>query len=438
VDISNIKKLGISALGPAEKTSPLGLDRCFFIEEEDQVLLASTLKDLQQCPEGIPRSFELAGPRRNIYFNPAEIRCGIVSCGGLCPGMNDVIRSLVMMLYYGYGVQQIIGFRYGFQGLSKVGVKLAVELSPQTVKYIHEDGGTYLGSSRGPQDAEEMVDTLQELGIKILFVIGGDGTMKGATKIHAEVREKGLDIGVICIPKTIDNDLEYVTRSFGFTTAVEEARKAISGAHVEALGALNGVGLVKLMGRHSGFIAAHAALASGNVNFCLVPEHPIRLSGKGGLLEELVLRLKEKHHAVIVVAEGAGQDFLVDDEPNKQDASGNLRLKNIGLFLQEKILDYCADRELEVTLKYIDPSYIIRSLPATAYDSSFCMVLGHQAAHAGMAGKTGLMIGHWNNHFIHVPLSMVTGRRRQLDDATWQRVLETTGQKHSITKNSTC
>ena len=419
-------------LGPCQVHTPLLSPAGGFVEERDRVLLASTLKELEEDGREGPRTFEMAGPREMVFFDPAETSCGIVTCGGLCPGINDVIRSLVMTLSYGYGIRRILGFRYGYQGLSAAGADSAMELTPERVRHIHEDGGTLLGSSRGPQDVGEMVETLVRRRVNVLFVIGGDGTLRGAAAIAAEVERRGLAIAVVGIPKTIDNDLQWVTRSFGFTTAVEEARKAIAAAHAEALGALNGIGLVKLMGRHSGFIAAHAVLASGDANFCLVPESSFRLEGEGGLLQALEERLRHKRHAVVVVAEGAGQELMAGDGEAQRDASGNIRLQDIGPFLQQRIVRGLKERGLETPLKYIDPSYTIRSLPANALDSAFCLVLGQHAAHAGMAGRTAIMVGHWGRHFTHVPLAMATGRRRQLDCETWQRVLEATGQPATL------
>ena len=429
--MTDIRKMP-DQLGPCAYPNPLNKPQEFFVGDEDQVLLASTLRELKDADSNVPPAFEMAGPRLSIFFKPGETVCGIVTCGGLCPGINDVIRSLVMTLSYGYGVPRILGFRYGYWGLSSAGSESALELTPEKVKNIHEDGGTLLGSSRGPQDVSEMVESLVRLKVGILFVIGGDGTLRGASAIAEEVRRRDLSIGVIGIPKTIDNDLAWVTRSFGFNTAVEEARRAITAAHAEAQGGLNGIGLVKLMGRHSGFIAAHAALASGDANFCLVPEFPFRLEGQGGFLQALEERLRHKRHAVIVLAEGAGQELMQDAGETERDRSGNLRLKDVGHFLQERITGYLKGRDLEMTLKYIDPSYIIRSLPANAFDSAFCLVLGQQAVHAGMAGRTAMMVGHWSQHFTHVPLEMATGRRRQLDGETWQRVLEATGQPASL------
>ena len=425
------RELTVSSLGARSFPAPGAKTSRLFVDEEERVLLAYTTRQLPAIGGEPPAGFEKAGPRFKLFFDPERLACGIVTCGGLCPGINDVIRSIVMTLTYHYGVERIFGFRYGFEGLSSHPSAPPLELVPEQLKHIHEHGGTLLGSSRGPQDVGEMVDTLVRMKIGILFVIGGDGTLKGGAAISGEIGRRGLPIAVVGIPKTIDNDLRWVTRSFGFTTAVEEARRAISAAHTEALGANNGIGLVKLMGRHSGFIAAHACLASGDANFCLLPEVPFQLEGEGGLLQALEHRLRLKRHAVIVVAEGAGQELIRQESGEERDASGNIRLKDIGPFLKERILGHFREKNLEATLKYIDPSYIIRSLPANAEDSAFCLVLGQHAVHAGMAGKTALMVGHWNSHFTLVPLDLVTKERRRIDPdgELWQRVLEATGQR---------
>jgi 6-phosphofructokinase 1 len=336
---------------------------------------------------------------------------------------------VVLTLTYAYGIRRILGFRYGYAGLSKSGVEPCA-LGPLEVETIHQRGGTILASSRGPQDVGEMVDRLEQLKVGLLFAVGGDGTLRGASAISREIARRGLGIGVIGIPKTIDNDLHWIERSFGFATAVDEARTAIVAAHEEARGAWNGIGLVKLMGRHSGFIAAHASLSNSDVNFCLVPEAPFVLEGKQGFFVALERRLDEKHHAVVVVAEGAGQDLLQDARHPEFDESGNLRLKDIGVFLRDRIKAYCAARGKDITIKYIDPSYIIRSLPANSVDSEFCLMLGQHAVHAGMAGRTNMMVGHWNQHFTHVPIPLAVADRKQLDPhgETWSRVLEATGQ----------
>jgi 6-phosphofructokinase 1 len=424
--------LMVASLGPGWLPSPLAQRGERFVDESRRVLLCSDTQELQPFLQAghAPPSFEPAGPRAQIVFAPATLNCGIVTCGGLCPGLNDVIRSIVLTLTYAYGVRRILGFRYGYAGLSSTSGFEPLLLTPEVVDTIHEQGGTLLGSSRGPQDVGDMVDTLVQQNVGILFAIGGDGTLRGASALSREIARRNRQISVIGIPKTIDNDLEWMERSFGFTTAVEEAMRALVAAHGEARGAWNGIGLVKLMGRNSGFIAAHASLANCDVNFCLVPEVPFTLNGDGGFLQALEQRLERKHHAVIVVAEGAGQDLLRDPAHLEHDASGNVRLKDIGVFLRDEIVRYFASQRKEVTIKYIDPSYIIRSLPANAMDSEYCLLLGQHAVHAGMAGRTDMVVGYWNQHFTHMPIALAVARRKQLDPdgAVWRSVLEATGQ----------
>ncbi len=425
-------ELEIPTLGPCRFDSPLRdkSERC--IDESRRVLVYSdttTLERIREAQEPQP-SFEPAGPREQIFFEPERLTCGIVTCGGLCPGLNDVIRSLVLTLNYAYGVRSVLGFRFGLAGVSSRRQAEPIFLTPPKVESIHEDGGTILGSSRGSQDAGDMVDELVRHDVGILFAIGGDGTMRAASALREEVARRGMKIGIVGIPKTIDNDLQWTARSFGFDTAVSQARDSIRAAHVEAKGAWNGIGLVKLMGRHSGFIAAVATLADNDVNFCLVPEVPLVLEGPSGFLEVLEERLGNKHHAVIVVAEGAGQDLMEDSGGDACDASGNVRLKDIGVFLQDRIVNHFATRGIEATLKYIDPSYMIRSLPANSTDSAFCLMLGQHAVHAGMAGRTDVVVGYWNQRFVHVPIALATASRRQVDPngELWPRVLEATGQ----------
>lgn len=425
------EELEIASLGSPRYDSPLRARGEGFVDEAERVLVPATEPELRPFLErGVPvPSFEPAGPRERLFFDPVTITAGIVTCGGLCPGLNNVVRSIVRQLVYGYGVPRVLGFRYGYAGLAPRNGHAPIELTPQLVDTLHEQGGTFLGSSRGPQDVGEMVESLVRLGVRILFVLGGDGGLRGASAIAAEIRRRDLPIGVVGLPKTIDNDLRWTVRSFGFATAVEAARTVVQAAHVEATAAWNGIGLVKLMGRHAGFIAAHATLASSDVNFCLIPERPFRLEGDGGLLHALERRLAAKHHAVVVVAEGAGQD-LMREGPAEYDASGNLKLKDIGVFLRDAITRHFASLGTPVTVRYFDPSYSIRSLPANSLDAQFCLMLGQHAVHAGVAGRTDLVVGSWSGRFVHVPIRLVTEVRRQLDPEgeDWQRVLDTTGQ----------
>jgi 6-phosphofructokinase 1 len=373
--------------------------------------------------------FEIAGPRQKIYFDPKHVHAGIVTCGGICPGLNDVIHAVVMSLWYRYGVRRISGIRYGYHGFLPDAQLPFMELSPERVAEIHREGGTLLGSSRGEgQRVEEIVDSMERMNLNILFTIGGDGTLKGALGIAQEIEKRGLKISVVGIPKTIDNDLSFIERSFGFETAVAYAVEAVDCAHTEAHDALNGVGLVKVMGRESGFIAAHTALASGDVNFVLIPEVPFELHGESGLLSLLKKRLEARHHAVILIAEGAGQDLM--KQHMATDASGNKKLGDIGLFLKQEIERYFKEHALEMSIKYIDPSYIIRSKPANSGDSIYCARLGTNAVHAAMSGKTKVLISLVNNTFVHLPIRLAVSKRNCVDpeSSLWRDVIETTGQ----------
>ena len=424
----------IASLGDCRIDSPLNISH--FISDEDRILFNTRLDNYDKFKDtqGRPLSVESAGPRKIIYFDPARTKAAIVTCGGLCPGINDVIRSVTMTLYYRYGVTDILGIRYGLRGLNPVFGHEPVELTPDFVKDITHIGGSILSTSRGPQDAGVMVDYLQRMKINILFFVGGDGTMRAAEKLAAEITARGLKIGVIGIPKTIDNDLNLIEKSFGFDTAIEKTVQAVRSAHVEAKGALNGIGLVKIMGRLSGYITATAALAQGDANFVLIPEVPFDLQGDQGFLRTLEKRIKNRGHAVILAAEGAGQDILrKDDAEQKTDASGNIRLQDIGLFLKHEIGKYFQDIHLEINLKYIEPSYMIRSVPANASDSIYCSSLGLYSVHAAMAGKTGLLVALRGDEYVHLPLSAaISGRQIDPEGNVWQRVLESTGQPASM------
>ena len=426
----------IPTIGDAKIPSPIKHDdenpgSRRFIADDDKVVIDVNLQNLLHNIDAGQKlsSFELAGPRDKIYFDPSKLRCALVTCGGLCPGLNDIIRAIVLELYHGYGVRNIYGIKFGLQGFIPEYGHDIVELQPEAVVSIHEMGGSILGSSRGPQDIETVVDSLERMNVGILFMIGGDGTLKAATLIADAIEARDLKISIIGVPKTIDNDIHLVTRSFGFDTAVDVATQAIKSAHNEAESYPNGIGLIKLMGRYSGFIAATAALAQQDVNFVLIPEVDFDLDGPGGLFQEVEKRLALRGHAVIVVAEGAGQKYFEDNATTK-DESGNIRLNDIGLYLKDAIKSYFQKQKTEVTVKYIDPSYMIRSLPANANDRVFCSFLGRDAVHAGMAGKTKLLIGNWNNHFVHLPMSASVGKRKQVDPKKklWFSVLGATGQ----------
>ena len=424
-------EFAVETLGACRYPTPFSCTR--YVTAEDRISFHSEMKLLRAAFEQRqePPSFEMAGPRESLFFDPRQLSCAIVTCGGLCPGLNDVIRAIALSLYHLYGVKRVVGVPYGYQGLTPPFDKSWRELSPALVADIHHLGGTVLGSSRGPQDTGVMVDTLERNGIGVLFAIGGDGTLRGAHQITKEIARRNLPIAVIGLPKTIDNDIAYIERSFGFETAVGAARQAISAGHSEALGGPHGIGLVKLMGRHSGFLSAHAALSTGDVNFCLVPEVPFALEqDDSGFLPTLKRRLVARNHAVIVVAEGAGQELVAAHAEPSFDASGNVALVDIGTFLRDKILQYFRRIQMPVGLKYIDPSYMIRSLPAAPDDSAFCQMLGQSAAHAAMAGHTNALVGYWNQHFTVVPIPLAVSCRKRIDPqgGLWHSVLQATGQ----------
>jgi 6-phosphofructokinase 1 len=417
-----MKHLIPRCLGEASHDSPLPFS------VRDDLMVPAQIK----WPQGIPPQdgvlFERAGPRRRLFFDPAQTRAAIVTCGGLCPGLNNVIRSVTRELRRSYGVASVLGIRGGYRGLDPSRGQPPVELTEERVEDIHREGGTLLGTSRGPVDTAVAVDFLVARGVNVLFTVGGDGTQRGGHALYELARARGHTLSVVGIPKTIDNDVVYVSRTFGYSTAVAEAERVIASAHTEARSVCNGVSLVRLMGRHAGFIAAAATVASQDVNFCLVPELPFSLEGQGGLLAALERRLQRKEHAVIVVAEGAGQDLL--GSLGERDASGNLVLQDIGVFLKERLLAHFKARGIEMALRYFDPSYQIRACPANTDDALLCDRMARHAVHAAMAGKTGLVISYLNDQFVHVPISEIVqgSKRLDLEGELWRAVLSSTGQ----------
>jgi 6-phosphofructokinase 1 len=417
--------MNITLLGAARFRSPLR--RWVNGSERLPATIVRTVEG--PSPDGLV--FELAGAREHLFFNPLETRAGIVTCGGLCPGLNDVIRSLFFELSHAYGVKEVLGFRWGYQGLDPQHGAEPLVLTPELVDRIHLQGGTILGTSRGPVDKDRAVESLIRRRVNILFAIGGDGTQRGAREFFLEAQRQGHALSVVGIPKTIDNDIPFVARSFGFLTAVSEAAKVLQRAHTEARSVQNGIALVKLMGRHAGFLTAEATVASQDVNFTLIPEVPFRLEGEGGFLNALEHRIVNRGHAVIAVAEGSGQELL-GNTGNERDASGNVRLSDIGLFLQTKIEEWFHRRKIPFVMRYFDPSYIVRSSPDNAEDSILCDQFARHAAHAAMAGKTGLVIGTLHDRFIHVPIELLATQQKRLDpdSAAWSAVLAATGQPH--------
>lgn len=428
----------ISTLGPCRIESPLSRrahsegeepryvsDGARVLYEDMQDAMLETMASSRPMP-----GFELAGARQQIYFDPTKLRVGIVTCGGLCPGLNNVIAGLVQELKALYGVKHITGFRNGYQGFIADYSHDTVDLGSIDVQPMRSQGGTVLGSSRGNQDPVKIVDCLEREGIGVLFVIGGDGTMRGAQAIADEVRGRGLKIAVVCIPKTIDNDIPFIDQSFGFQTAFAEAAHAIRAGYVEATAAPNGISLIKLMGRYSGFIASYAALADTSADVVLIPEVPFAIDGPGGLLEYLDTCLTRRGHVVVVIAEGAGQEHVETDAST--DASGNKALGDIGGLLRRRVRAHFDGIGKEITLRYIDPSYAIRTVAANAYDSVYCIQLAQAAVHAAMAGKTEVVVGRFRRRFVHLPIPLLVSRTSNVDPEgdLWWSVLENTGQPY--------
>ncbi|MFO0815153.1 MAG: ATP-dependent 6-phosphofructokinase [Gemmatales bacterium] len=434
---SQLPDFNITRLGPAEHDSPLAStfsDTSGFFVGDDERCLYDTIG--QSWSHGVMPTqidainLEIAGPRRLLYFNPAQTKAAIVTCGGLCPGLNNVIRSLVLSLSQQYGVSDILGIRYGYAGMVENSFP-PIGLTPDVVDPIHLEGGTFLGSSRGPQSIDAMLNYLKARKVNLLFTIGGDGTQRGAMLLAQAALADRYPLSVIGLPKTIDNDLDFVDRTFGFETAFSLADQALRAAYAEAKGVRNGVGIVKLMGRHSGYITALSSLAHGQVNFVLVPEVPFSFDGDNGLLSCLRRRLDQHRFALIAVAEGAGQDLL-EDEVKKAgfDASGNAKLADIGHALRVAIDGYAAQHKMTINVRYIDPSYMIRSAVATPNDSVFCLQLAQHAVHAAMSGRTAMVVGIWKNTFTHVPMATAIHQKKQIDprSSIWLSVLQATNQ----------
>ncbi len=437
--MSNEHDFSVHALGACSISSPIILSTLRgdalpnYVGDEDFVRYEVEAREGAQDAIERKSLFQKAGPRSHIYFAPSHVHAGIVTCGGLCPGINDVIRAIVRCLWFRYGVRRITGIRYGYRGFLpeyNLGIR---PLDPEAVDEIHKVGGTFLGSSRGGGErTADIVDAIERLNLNILFTIGGDGTQKGALAIAEEIERRNLKIATVGIPKTIDNDLLYVDKTFGFETAVSRAAEAVSAAHVEAHSAMNGIGLVKLMGRESGFIAVHTVLAVHDANFVLIPEVPFDLDGPNGFLRHLEDRVLRRSHAVVVVAEGAGQEFAQGE--GGTDASGNAKLGDIGTLLRDRILAHFKKKGLDATVKYIDPSYMIRSSPATPTDSVYCERLGNNAAHAAMAGKTKLLIGMVNREFVHIPIKAAVSRRNfvNTEGSLWRDAVDATQQPFAM------
>ncbi|MES0488942.1 MAG: ATP-dependent 6-phosphofructokinase [Leptospirales bacterium] len=417
----------VETLGKPTILSPIKMND--YIGEDEKILFDINPETIEECKKngkGVI-TLERSGPREKIFFDPKNSKAAIVTCGGLCPGINNVIRSVSLELLFQYEIKSVTGYQYGFKGIADERIE-TIDLNSNTLAGISERGGSILSSSRGPQDVVKMVDRLEKDNINLLFVIGGDGTLRGGADLTREIKKRKVNIGIIGIPKTIDNDLSFISKSFGFETAYSKAVETIQAVHTESLGAYNCIGIVKVMGRHSGAIACHASIASLDVNFCLIPEVPFSLDDPGGFLPALKNRILTTGHAVIVIAEGAAREHIPDT--GRTDASGNIRLGDSGTWLKELIENYMSTENVMSNVKYIDPSYLLRAIPADPNDALYCTLLGQYAVHAAMSGRTNMVIGQWNHYFINLPIEIVTRERKMVNTngSIWKAVLESTGQ----------
>ncbi|GER40293.1 phosphofructokinase 6 [Striga asiatica] len=386
--------------------------RQYFVDLDDTIVVH------KDTPRGT--HFRRAGPRQRVYFESDDVHACIVTCGGLCPGLNTVIREIVCGLNHMYGVKRVVGINGGYGGFYS---RNTIALTPNTVNDIHKRGGTILGTSRGGHNTKKIVDSIQDRRINQVYIIGGDGTQKGAAVIFEEIRRRGLKVAVAGIPKTIDNDIPVIDKSFGFDSAVEEAERAINAAHVEATSIENGIGVVKLMGRYSGFIAMYATIASRDVDCCLIPESPFHLVG---LFEYIEKRLKENGHMVIVLAEGAGHDLMLSESLLSENQQ-----QDVGLWISQKIKDHFSKpRKMSINLKYIDPTYMIRAIPSNASDNVYCTLLAQSAVHGAMAGYTGFTVGPVNGRHVYIPFHKINEKQKKvvITDRMWARLLSSTNQ----------
>jgi 6-phosphofructokinase 1 len=441
LDVTDFPLIVSPLIGDSKYRSVFGGEGFLPVEafvKPDSYVLGKASLGADDIIEDIPKYLR-AGPRKHLFFRPDEVRACIVTCGGLCPGLNVVIREIFMSLHFNYKAPTVFGIKYGYKGFYTYPW---IELTKDMVKGIHEEGGTMLGSSRGGFKLNEIMDKIIENNVNQIYIVGGDGTHKGIQELFLEISKRKLKIAICGIPKTIDNDIPIIDKSFGFETAVEEAQRAIQSAFVESHCAENGIGLVKLMGRSAGFIAMYAALAARCVNICLIPEFEFELYGPRGMLEYVHRRLKLRNSCVIVVAEGAPsaiKDYVI--EAAGKDASGNVKFGDIGTVLKDEITKHCKAKGMEVTLKFIDPTYMIRTVPANAYDKQICSQLSQNAVHAMMSGWTGFTVGLVNNRTCLIPLSEVADIKIPTKvtphDRAWQRLLASTGQPSFVNEEPT-
>jgi len=371
----------------------------------------------QDTPPTEHLQFLRAGPRKSLYWDPKKTKAAIVNCGGLCPGLNSVIRELVMSLDM-YGCKDIYGIVGGYKGVMEP--EKWLKLTPKYVEEMHVKGGSFLVSDRGNPPHLDMAKMYQKHGINQVYIIGGDGTAKGAMQTYEQMLGprpgkgyKGVDLmqaidhgcSMCSIPKTIDNDIPVLDFTFGFHTAVAKAVEAIDTAYTEATCNANCMGLVKLMGRHAGFIAMYACIAARHVDLCLISEMDVDMEEVKKYIAE---KMKTQKYCTVVIAEGLGDTLI---QGGGVDAGGNKTLADVGPWFKKQIEAHMKATGAPFTCKYIDPSYIIRAAPPDAFDSVYCSNLAQSAVHGCFAGYTGFCVGKYANHYAMLPIDEITSRK---------------------------
>uniref|UniRef100_A0A7S1RYX3 Phosphofructokinase domain-containing protein n=1 Tax=Alexandrium catenella TaxID=2925 RepID=A0A7S1RYX3_ALECA len=400
-----------------------------FLNPDELVQGHIIMNDSKQAsrPSATSKGCVRANACKEIWWDPSEVRAAVVTCGGLCPGLNSIIREVTNTLWHQYDVRHIYGIQAGYNGLSNPEKHKPIQLSPDKVRDIHMKGGSILKAGRGGFNPEQICDRLERLGINMVFTVGGDGTQHASHLLYEEAKRRNLDISIVGLPKSIDNDILFFDKTFGFDSAVSTAADIMRNGWVEATSCDKGVGIVKLMGRDAGFVAMHAALASTIVDLVMIPEVNVKLED---VIEHIDSTLARKNFMLIAIAEGAGQEFVATGE---KDATGHTKYGDIGTFLRDEInahLKKSGGRSF-----YIDPSYIIRSCPIRPNDHIYCSRLARDAVHCAMRGYTGVCVGPIHNIIVIMPSELIaSGKRRvKLTSSAWQSCVQSCNMPLSLT-----
>jgi ATP-dependent phosphofructokinase / diphosphate-dependent phosphofructokinase len=340
------------------------------------------------------------------------VRVGILTGGGDCPGLNAVIRAVVRKGERVHG-DELIGFLDAWDGVME---RRTTPLTIESMRGTLPKGGTVLGTRRGsPFDAADGVErveqTFADLALDGLIVIGGNGSLSIACRLHAE---RGLPI--VGVPKTIDNDIVGTDMTFGFNTAVQIATDAIDRLHTTAE-SHDRVLVVEVMGRHTGWIATHAGIAGG-ATAVLIPEIPFDL---GELCDRLARRHDRGRYAsIIVVAEGAlPRAGTLDIDEREIDQFGHVRLGGIASLVAHEIGERTGFETRVVQLGHIQ-----RGGTPTAFDRVLSTRFGVGAIDAVHDRQWGTMTVLRGDHVMLENLTVAVGKTRTVETQLFHGVAE--------------